>query len=218
MANPLLNRKSYKNDFSKSVTSSDIFKKPKDMTLHKTLSGERKERLKRWITFFRRNPHRFIETYFGIKLHPFQILMIWVLQRSNLAYIVAARAASKTFIIAIWAMTLACLYPGIKVLACSKTMKQGALIVGKIKELQQTYPNVAREITELTINANVAEVNFRSSSYVKVVPSSETARGNKRLPRYVVTYICNCGRNWKAETPTRVEGYFKNSHTQSIGL
>jgi hypothetical protein len=31
---------------------------------------------KKWITFFRRNPHRFIETYFGIKLFPYQIYFL----------------------------------------------------------------------------------------------------------------------------------------------
>lgn len=178
MTNPLSN-KSFKIDAKKKATSQNIFVQSKIMTKQKKLEGERKDKLKRWITFFRRNPVRFITGYFGIKLHLFQILMIWILQRSNLAYIVAARATSKTFIIAIWAMTLCVLYPGIKVLTCSKTLKQGSLIVGKIKELQQQYPNVAREISSLTINANGAEVNFICGSYIKAVPSSESARGNR---------------------------------------
>ena len=97
----------FQRDNAKYANSDNQFARQKDMVLHKTLEGERKERMKRWITFFRRNPHRFIVDYFGIKLHPYQVLMIWALQKSNLAYIVASRAAAKTWIIAVWSLTLA---------------------------------------------------------------------------------------------------------------
>ena len=176
----------YKNAQRKDMTSQDPFRKPQSMVLHQTIEGERKERMKAWITFFRRNPHRFIESYFGIRLYPFQILMIWVLQRSNLAYIVASRAASKTFIIAIWAMTLCVLYPGIKVVACSRTMKQGALIIGKIDELRNKYPNVAREIRALTNNPNDAKIIFQDGSTIIVVPSSESARGKNFICKKIL--------------------------------
>ena len=102
----------YKNQESKNLSSQDSFSRPKTMVRSSTLEGERKERMKRWVTFFRRNPNYLIRDYFGITLYPNQILMIWTLQKSTLAYIVAARAAAKTFIIAIWAMVLAVLYPG----------------------------------------------------------------------------------------------------------
>lgn len=167
----------FETEFSKNSDSKNIFKRPKNMVRTKTVEGDRKERMVSWITFFRRNPNYLIRDYFGIHLHPFQILMIWVLQRSTLAYIVASRAASKTFIIAIWALTLCVLYPKIKVVVCSKTLKQSALVVGKIKELMYQYPNVAREIKSLTINANGAEVEFHCGSNIKGTPSSESSRG-----------------------------------------
>jgi hypothetical protein len=174
----------YKNQERKDISSQDSFIKPKSMTKSIEIKGERKERMKRWITFLRRNPNYLIRDYFGIVLHPFQIMMIWVLQRSTLAYIVAARAASKTFMIAIWALTLCVLYPGIKVVTVSKTLKQGSLIIGKIEELRNKYPNIAREIEKLTINPNNAEVVFHCGSTIKAVPSSESARGNRA--NYVV--------------------------------
>jgi hypothetical protein len=150
------------------------------MVLHEQIDGERKERLKRWITMFRRNPHKFIELYFGIKLHPYQILMIWVLQRSNLAYIVASRASAKTWIIAVWALTLSVLYPGIKVIVCAKTLKQGGILISeKLSSLRDTYPNVEREIEKITANSNVYEAKFKNGSTIKVVASSESSRGNR---------------------------------------
>lgn len=170
----------YKNQIIKNASSQNPFIKPKNMVRDKSIQGEKKERLKRWVTLFRRNPHRFIETYFGIKLFPYQILMIWVLQRSNLAYIVASRASAKTFIIAVWALTLAVLYPGIKVVVASKTLKQGGILLSeKLTYLRDNYPNVAREIRSITTNANIYEAIFHCGSTIKVVPSSESARGSR---------------------------------------
>ena len=170
----------FKNQTTKNIQSQDPFIRPKEMVLHQKIEGERKELLKRWITMFRRNPVRLIQTYFGIHLYPYQILMIWVLQRSNLAYIVASRAAAKTFIIAIWSLTLAVLYPGIKIIVCAKTLKQGGLIISeKMTYLRDNYSNVAREIESITSNANVYEAIFKNGSTLKVVPSSESSRGNR---------------------------------------
>lgn len=175
----MTNSKYYQGDFVKNSYSQDIFKRPKDMTKRQVLEDEELDRMKRWITFFRRNPHRFILDYFGVHLYPYQILMIWVLQRSTLAYIVASRAAAKTFIIAIWAMTLAVLYPGMKIKVCSKTLKQAGLIVKKIEELKQDHPNVNREIDKITTNQNSYICTFHCGSAIEAVPSSDTARGNR---------------------------------------
>ena len=143
-------------------------------------SQERKDLYKRYITFFRLNPHIFIKRYFGIRLYPYQILMIWVLQRSTLGYIVASRAAAKSWIIALWALTRAVLYPQSKVVICAKTLKQGSLILSeKLTSMIDNYPNVAREIDSITTNANLSLAVFKNGSTIKVVPSSENARGNR---------------------------------------
>lgn len=170
----------YATQAHRDANSQSVFTKRKDMVEHGTIEGERKEKLKRWITFYRRNPHRFIQEYFGIKLFPYQILMIWVLQRSTLGYIVASRAAAKSWIIAVWALTLAVLYPSIKVIVCAKTIKQGGIILSeKLTSLRDTYPNVAREIRNITTNANINEAIFHNGSTIKTVPSSESSRGNR---------------------------------------
>lgn len=170
----------FQNDDRKYANTKDSFRKPKDMVRARVIEGKRKERMMRWITFYRRNPAYLIRDYFGIKLHPFQILIIWILQRSELAYIVASRAASKTWIIAVWCLTLAVLYPGIKIVVCSKTLKQGGLILSeKVTSLMSTHPNVAREIKSITTNANTYEAIFHCGSSIRVVPHSESGRGNR---------------------------------------
>jgi len=175
MPNPF---RPYKNQERKDINSQNLFVRPKSMVRSADILDDRRSRYKRWITFFRRNPHRFIELYFGIKLYPYQILMIYALQKSNFAYIVASRATAKTWIIAVWTLTLAVLYPGIKIIACSKTIKQGGLIVSeKISALSNTYPNVAREIDHISISSNLCEAIFHNGSTIRVVPSADTARG-----------------------------------------
>lgn len=175
-----MNHKYYRNEYGKDSKTQDVFRNRKDMVKRGTLEESKKEHYKKYITLFRLNPALFIKKYFGIHLHPYQILMIWVLQKSNLGYIVASRASAKTFIIAIWSLTLAVLYPGIKVIVCAKTIKQGGIILSeKLKSLQNTYPNVAREIKTITTNANVNEAVFHNGSTIKVVPSSDSARGNR---------------------------------------
>jgi len=170
----------YKNNNNSGKNKQSIFEKPKDMQLSKELDNEKKERYKRWITFFRLNPHIFIEYYLGIRLFPYQKLVIWMLQRSNLFYWVAARASAKSFMIAIWALTLAVLYPGNKVIIASRTLKQAGIIISeKIKALQKDYPNVAREIEKLTDNSNIYEVTLHNGSTIKAVVSSENSRGSR---------------------------------------
>lgn len=156
----------------------DIFKEGKTRTVADIDVG-RIEKIKMWNHFFRKNPHRFIETYFGVRLYPYQVVMIWMLQKSFLAYFVASRAAAKSFIIALWSLTIAVLYPGSEVIACSKTIKQGSIILDKISSLRDIYPNIAREIKSITINANMNICYLHNGSTIKVVPSSESSRGNR---------------------------------------
>jgi hypothetical protein len=173
-------KRPYQDEYRKNAKTDDILRKPKNMVRETTIEGERKERYKLWIHFWRQNPHRFIEDYFGIHLHPYQILMIWVLQRSNLAYIVASRAAAKTWIIAVWSLTLAVLYPGIKIICCAKTLNQGGILLKeKLTSLRSKYPNVNREIFNITTNSNTYEATFKCGSTIKICPSSESSRGNR---------------------------------------
>jgi len=158
----------------------NVFKQRRDMTIREEITFERRERIKRWVTFFRRNPHRFIETYFQIKLFPFQYMLIWLFQRSNLAYIVASRASSKTWIVAVWSLTLATLYPGEKIKICAKTMKQASeLLSDKLQSLRDTHPIINRELDSIVCNANGNFASFFNGSSIRVVPSQDSARGGR---------------------------------------
>ena len=92
-------------------------------------------RLMEWITFYRRNPSRFVEHYFGIVLHLYQHIILYLMEFVPSFCIVAARSAAKSFLIAIFACKEAILRPGAKIVVASATKKQARLIVSeKIKK------------------------------------------------------------------------------------
>jgi hypothetical protein len=52
----------WENDYRKDSRTQDVFRKRKVMVLDKDMDKKRRDNIILWNTFFRRNPHRFIET------------------------------------------------------------------------------------------------------------------------------------------------------------
>lgn len=134
-----------------------------------------------WNTFFRRNPNRFIELYFGFKLYPYQHLEIYEMNQNIINVIIGSRATAKSFVIGSFACAKAVLYPRSMIVICSGTKGQGKLIVSeKIKnELMPMSPNLRREIKNIIDNQSEVIVTFFNGSTIKVVPALDSARGNR---------------------------------------
>ena len=149
---------------------------PSTHYLHKS---ENVERLMHWITFYRRNPSRFVEHYFGVTLHLYQHIILYLMELVPSFCIVAARSAAKSFLIAIFACKEAILRPGARIVVASATKKQARLIVSeKIKkELIPKSPLLEREIDGFKDNQNEIEVTFKNGSSIVVVAANENARG-----------------------------------------
>jgi len=132
-----------------------------------------------WVTFFRRNLHRFATDYLGIKLHLYQIIMLYIMGINNFFVVVASRASAKSFVIALYACCMCILYPNSKVVICSATKGQSKLIVSeKIqKELMAMSPVLCKEIENIKVGTNETLVNFFNHSTITVVPASDNARG-----------------------------------------
>ena len=64
-----------------------------------------------WVTFFRRNLHRFATDYLGITLHWYQIIMLYLMGINQFIVVIASRASAKSFIIASYACCRCILYP-----------------------------------------------------------------------------------------------------------
>lgn len=49
------------------------------------------ENFAEWMGFYRQNPHRFMEDYFGTHLHPFQRFLFYMMNKDDKFMYIAAR-------------------------------------------------------------------------------------------------------------------------------
>ena len=62
-----------------------------------SMAEKQEDNLIDWCTFYRRNIHRFIEHYFGIQLHFYQKIMIYLMNTCPLVVLLCSRAVGKRF-------------------------------------------------------------------------------------------------------------------------
>lgn len=172
--------KNYKNNYRKDAQSNDVFRQPKSMKTAKEFSSDRRERLIDWITFYRKNVHRFIEHYLQIKLHPYQIIWVYLMSISDSFVAICSRAVGKTWLLAVFACARAILYPNSEIVVVSSTKEQAGIIVSdKISSLVNDHPNLAREIKNIVTNMNKWQVDFHNGSVLKIVASRDSSRGKR---------------------------------------
>ena len=171
--------KNFQNDFNKNAGSNNQFKAPDSGVQEVERTQEWENNLIDWITFYRRNIHRFIQHYFGVQLHLYQIIWIYFMSISDSFVTVASRASAKSWLIALLAMARATLYPNSEIVVVAATQKQAAIIFGKIDQLRNDYPNIAREIKEYTNSQNKCKCTLHNGSTIKVVACNESGRGER---------------------------------------
>lgn len=156
--------------------------------LHENFSSSSKlsdpefvKKLLDWITFWRRNPSRFVQRYFGITLYLYQHIILYLMDIFPSICIVAARSAAKSFIIAVYACKEAILRPESIIIVASATKKQARLIVSeKIqKEILPRSPLLQKEIKVVKDNQNDIEVQFYNGSSIIVQVANENVRGRR---------------------------------------
>ena len=92
---------------------------------------EKEENLIHWITFFRRNWHVYVDFILGIKLRPFQQIMIYLMGVSEIFFGICSRGLSKSFIAGLGAIVKMNLYPYSEVVITSSTVPQANKLVEK---------------------------------------------------------------------------------------
>lgn len=135
-----------------------------------------------WAGYYRWNPHRFVEDYLHIRLKLFQKILIVMMNVFMTFFYIASRGQGKTFLTAIFCCVRAILYPGSKIVIASGTRGQAIQVLQKIMlELKPRSPELACEIDEKAskMNGTDAQIVFRNSSFIRVVTSGESARGNR---------------------------------------
>jgi len=168
----------YQGDFYRHARSFNPSIQPKLM-VNKNKSEEWEDNLIDWITFYRRNIHRFIEHYFQIKLHLYQIIWIYFMSICDSFVTIASRASAKSWLIALLACARAVLWPYSEIVIVAKTKKQAGIIFGKIDMLMSDYPNLRREISEFKNSQNDRYCKFYNSSKIVAVICDDGGRGER---------------------------------------
>ena len=92
---------------------------------------------------------------------------------------IAARGDGKTWLLPIFSIAKSILIPHSEIVVVSSTKAQAGLLVEKCQDLQNSYPNIAREILNVTTNLNRWQVDFHNGSSIKVVASRDSSRGRR---------------------------------------
>ena len=144
-----------------------------------------------WITFWRRNLHRFAMDYLGLKLHLYQILMLFLMGVNHFIVVVASRASAKSFIIALYACCKCILYPNSLIVLASSTKAQSKLLVSeKIqKELMNLSPVLRKEIARIKDNQNEVIVYFKNHSTIVLIVLSEKNLDKSRNLSTIVFFL-----------------------------
>lgn len=175
------------------MKTADIRKRPKCIIKKNSISQNRLKRIKDWCTLYRRNLPLFIKHYFQIgTLHDYQKMMLYEIGCKSEITICASRATAKSWIVGLAAIAIAVLYPKSEIIVVSSYKSQAGIIIGKIQDFYNEYPNVRREIIQILINDNKREVTFANLSKIKVVALSDGARGNRGT--FIIREECNSVR------------------------
>lgn len=169
----------YQSKYRKNINNQDQTLRPKRMLNKKQRDEEFVDRVIEWVTFYRRNLHRFAEHYLRLELYLYQQILLYFMNLCPLVVIVACRASAKSWLIAVFACCRCILYPGSRVVVASNTKKQARLIVSeKIeKELMLNSSALSREIKSIKTSNDNVEVIFHNGSSIVVVAASENSRG-----------------------------------------
>ena len=131
--------------------------------------------------YYRANIHRFAGDYIGVKLKLFQKILLYYMSTSTNFLFIARRGLGKSFLIAVFAVCWAILYPGTIIVVSSKTIKQAAGVLEKITTiLMPNSPNLRMEIKSVVMNQTKNEIEFWNGSIIKVATANENSRYMRR--------------------------------------
>lgn len=131
-----------------------------------------------WTSFYRANPHRFVEDFFGVRLKRFQVILLWAMMNNHFFMFIASRGLGKSFLSAIYVCVRCILYPETKIIVTSKVKSQGISVLRKIKEdLRPKSAFLQREIIDINTGAQDPRIDFANGSFIRVMAANDGARG-----------------------------------------
>ena len=175
------------------INESDLVKlirqrKQKEDERPKELTDEQKEENTiHWITFYRRNMNTYAERYLGIKLHPFQHMMLYLMSVSQVFFAICSRGLSKSFMAGLFAVCKMMLYPYSEVHITSSTIPQAKKLMsekiegeicGKLSPILKEY--VRRGLLTFKYSKEEIVCEFiPNHSKMWIDPCMDSARGGR---------------------------------------
>lgn len=154
----------------------------------KELANEKSERILNgvaaWCAYYRENPQRFVKEYLNIDLKRFQKFLIYAMMHNTHFMFWASRGLGKSWLVGLFCTIRCILFPGTKICVVSATRPQANEVLSKItddfmKRHSWGSENLKREISYYTVGTNKAVIEFYNGSWIKVVTSSDSGRGNR---------------------------------------
>ena len=153
------------------------------------LSENTKEKVKKWISRYRRNWDIYVEEVYQIKLYPIQKIMLHLMGVSDIFFAICTRGAAKSFLVALGALCCFDLWPYSEIVITSSTLGQAAKLVEKkmrdeiIKKLSPyllyKYEHEYIIIVKSSSSGDGGYLveNKLNGSTIKVLPCLDSARG-----------------------------------------
>lgn len=146
-----------------------------------------RENKKAWTTFWRRNVNLYASQKLGIKLYPFQHVILYLASVSTVFFAICTRGLTKTFIVALLAMIECMLKPYTKVVITALTIPQGTTMVKEKMEdeLCKKLSPVLRylydeKLIKFSYNQDNIRVDFVfNNSFILVLPMQDSSRGKR---------------------------------------
>lgn len=159
---------------AKSVTRSEYMEDGKKKL---TKSEQFWENAYQWVAYYKSNIHR-LAIDAGVKLKDFQKILMYMMDRYPIFMWIASRGTGKSFLIMLYCICRAILYPKSQIVISSGTKGQAILMIQQYaKFFYNEYPFFRNEIKEISTNKQEPKVIFYNGSTIYAVTASDNSRG-----------------------------------------
>ena len=133
-----------------------------------------------FISYYRYYIDAFAVEILGIKLFPFQRLILRAMARYQNSLLIACRGIGKSFIVAVFYICVAILYPNIKLgIASGNSQQARNVIIQKIKGELAKIEAVAREINfPIKTGMDDCVVEFKNGSEIRAITLAQDRGGD----------------------------------------
>lgn len=154
---------------------------------NKKTEKEKEDNIIEWMTLYRRNWHIFVDMVLGIKLKPFQQVMIYLMGISDVFFAICSRGLSKTFIAGLGAIIKMLLYPYSEVVITASTTNQANIIVeAKIRDelIKKLSPYLLDMYNKEFLVITKPDDGYKiicnlNGSILRVLPCLDSSRGHR---------------------------------------